>query len=219
NANCAIQVTFAPTAAANAASSLTITGIASNSPQSIALTGVGTSAGSSGAPDFTLTPSSQSISASAGSTATFQVSAAPLNGFNQALSLNCTVPSGAKCSISPTSLNMDGTSIPSATVTVAIANSDGTFPRSAELRHGPRPIFASIFPVGLLGMVATGRKRRVMFVLLLVLLGTVLFSVNCGGNGANGAGLAPGTYQVTVTGASSGTGATSHSTTLTLTVN
>lgn len=91
-------------------------------------------------------------------------------------------------------VNMDGTTSPSSTVTVTIAGSTGTTPRTAELRHGPRPIFASVFPFAILGMFAMGRKCRAMLVLLLVLLGTVLFSVNCGGGNSTGA-LAPGTYQ------------------------
>jgi hypothetical protein len=222
NASCTIQLTFAPTVAGNAVSSLTVTGIAANSPQSIALTGNGVSTGTpggttSGTADFTLTSSLQSISESgAGGTATFQVSAAPLNNFNQPLSLQCTVPTGATCSISPTSLAMDGTSIPSATVTVSIAGSAGAKgPKTGELRHGSRPIFASIFPFGLLGMVAVGKKRRAKLVLLLVLFGTFLFSVNCGGGSTSANALAAGTYQVTVTGSGA---AVSHATTVTLTV-
>jgi hypothetical protein len=53
-------------------------------------------------------------------------------------------------------------------------------------------------------------------VLLLVVFGAALFSVNCGAN-TNGS-VAPGTYQVTVTGASTGANAVSHSTAVTLTV-
>lgn len=221
NANCTIQVTFAPTAATDETASLTVTGVAANSPQSVALTGTGTSAGSSGSPDFTLTSSQQSISASSsGGTATFNISAAPLNGFNQQLNFTCTIPSGASCSTSPTSLNMDGTSIPSVAVTVTIAGAGGvTFPKGGELRLGRRPIFASILPFCMLGMVAVGRKRRVMFALLLVLFGAVLLSVNCGGgSSSSSAKMTPGTYQVTVTGAATGTNAISHSTTITLTV-
>jgi hypothetical protein len=223
NASCTIQVTFAPTVAGNAAASLTVTGVAANSPQSVALTGTGTSTGTSGpagSPDFTLTTSQQSITmSSAGGTATFQVSAAPLNGFNQSLAITCTAPSGASCSASPTSLTMDGTSTPSATVTVTIGGGgSGTLPKSAELRHGPRPIFASIFPFGIMGMVVVARKRRVVLALLLVLCGTVLFSVNCGTNGAKAPAIAPGAYQVTVTGASTGANAVSHTATVTLTV-
>ena len=222
NASCTLQLTFAPTVAGNASGSLTVTGQAQNSPQSVTLTGTGTSAGASGAPDFTLTSSQQSITAaSTGGTATFQVSAAPLNGFNQALSLTCTSPTGATCSLSPTSLAMDGTSVPSSTITITISGSgNGNLPRSiGELRHGGRPIFATILPFGMIGLVAVGRKRRVMFVLLLVLLGTVLFSVNCGSQGSSAPAIAPGSYQVTVTAASSGSNAVSHSATVTLTVN
>jgi hypothetical protein len=68
-------------------------------------------------------------------------------------------------------------------------------------------------------MVAIGRKRRTKLLVLLVLLGTVLFSVNCGGSGGSTQGMAPGNYQVTVTAASSGSSAISHSTVITLTVN
>lgn len=226
NANCTIQVTFGPAAAANSVASLTVTGVAANSPQSVALTGTGTSPGSSGAPDFTLTSAQQSITTSStGGSATFQVSAAPLNGFNQQLALTCTAPSGATCSASPASLAMDGTSTPTSKITVTIGGSTSqNLPNTTELRHGPRPIFASIFPVGMFGMVVAGgvggRKRRAMILLVLVVLGTVLLSVSCGTNGANTKStIAPGTYQVTVTAASSGASALSHSTTISLTVN
>jgi hypothetical protein len=63
-----------------------------------------------------------------------------------------------------------------------------------------------------------GRKRRAKLVLLLILLGIALFAVNCG-SGAAKSSMTPGTYQVTVTAASTGTNAVSHSTTVTLTVN
>ena len=227
NANCTIQVTFGPAAAANSVASLTITGVAANSPQSVALTGTGTSPGSSGAPDFTLTSSQQTITtSSSGGSVTFQVSAAPLNGFNQQLALTCTAPAGATCTASPASLAMDGTSSPTSKITLAISGSSSqTLPNTTELRQGPRPIFASIFPVGMFGMVVaggvSGRKRRAMILLVLVVLGAVLLSVSCGTNGANSTknAIAPGTYQITVTAASSGASALSHSTTVSLTVN
>lgn len=214
NANCTIQVTFAPTSSAGASSSLTVTGAATNSPQTVSLTGNNGTALPPGAADFTLTSSQQSVTASgSGGKASFQVSAAPLNGFNQALNLTCTAPSGATCAVTPTSLPMDGTSSPTAAVTVTISGTVNP-PVTAELRHGLRPIYASILPFCMLGIVLTGRRRRATFVLLLILCGTVLFSVNCGSAG-NG-GMKPGTYQVTVTATAS---AVSHSTTVSLTVN
>src|SRR5579884_553286 len=225
NGTCTIQVTYGPANATNSTASLTVTGVAANSPQSVTLTGTGTSPGSSGAPDFTLTSSQQSVTASSsGGSVTFQVSAAPLNGFNQTLALTCTAPSGISCSASPASLPMDGTSIPKAMITLSIAGSSNqTLPNTAELRHGPRPIFASIFPLGMFGMVVAGgmggRKRRAMILLMFVVLGMVLLSVGCGTNGASSKNtIAPGTYQVTVTAATSGANAVSHSTTVSLTV-
>jgi len=88
---------------------------------------------------------------------------------------------------------------------------------AGNLKHGPRAIFASVFPFGVFGMVLAGRTRRAKLVMLLVILAAVLFSVNCGTNGAKTT-VPPGTYQVSVTGASSGANALSHSTTITLTV-
>jgi len=214
NANCTIQVTFAPTSSAGASSSLTVTGVATNSPQSVALTGNNGTALPPGTPDFTLTSSQQSVTASgSGGKASFQVSAAPLNGFNQALNLTCTAPSGATCAVAPTSLTMDGTSSPTAAVTITIAGTVNP-PVTAEVRHELRPIYATILPFCMLGMVVTGRRRRATFVLLLVLCGTVLLSVNCGA--ASNGGMKPGSYQVTVTATAS---AVSHSTTVNLTVN
>jgi ABC-type glycerol-3-phosphate transport system substrate-binding protein len=64
-----------------------------------------------------------------------------------------------------------------------------------------------------------GRKRRAMILLMFVVLGMVLLSVGCGTNGASTKNsVAPGTYQVTVTAATSGANAVSHSTTVSLTV-
>jgi hypothetical protein len=119
---------------------------------------------------------------------------------------------------------MDGTSIPKATITLNIAGSSNqTLPNTGELRQGPRPIFASIFPIGMFGMVVAGgmggRKRRAVILLLFVVLAMVLLSIGCGTNGASTkSSIAPGTYQVTVTAATSGTNAVSHSVTISLTV-
>jgi Abnormal spindle-like microcephaly-assoc'd, ASPM-SPD-2-Hydin/Beta-propeller repeat len=220
NGSCTIQVTFAPTASGNASASLIVTGVAQNSPQSVALTGdTGGSVVPPGSADFSLTSSPQAISApSSGGSTSFQVTAAPINGFNQQVNMSCTAPTGATCSASPTSLSLSGTSGSSTTVTVTIGTSGGQTPRSiGALRHG-QAIFASIFPFGMLGMVVAGRRRRAMRMLLLVLFGALLLSVGCNTGGSK-SGMAPGTYQVTVTGASSGTTAITHSTTVTLTVN
>jgi len=65
-------------------------------------------------------------------------------------------------------------------------------------------------------LVAIGKKRRARLALLLVLLGIVLFSVNCGSGGSSKTAIAPGTYQITVTG--TGGNAVSHSATITLNV-
>jgi Abnormal spindle-like microcephaly-assoc'd, ASPM-SPD-2-Hydin/Beta-propeller repeat len=219
NANCQIQVTFAPVATGSQSVNLIVSGIAANSPQSITLTGTGTTLGSSGTPGFNLTSSSPSITvAYTGGTATFNVYATPLNGFNQTLNFTCAIPGGASCSLSPSTLIMDGTSVPSVTATVTIAGSGGGTPpvRTGELHRGLKPIFASLLPFCAIGMVLVGKNRRLMAVLLIVLVATLIFTVGCGGGGgkdtitSNANTMTPGIYQVTITGASTGTGAVTH---------
>jgi hypothetical protein len=223
NANCAIQVTFAPVATGNQAVSLTVSGVAANSPQSVALTGTGNAPGSSGSSDFTLSSSSQSITAaSSGGTATFNVFATPLNGFKQTLNFTCSLPGGAACTLSPNTLVMDGTSVPSVAVTVTISGAGGTPVRGAENRHGPRAIFATVLPFCIIGLTLVGKKRRLTFLLLVMLIGTMLLTVSCAAGSSissNANKMTPGTYQVTITAASTGTGATSHTLTVPMTVN
>ncbi len=225
NGTCTIQVTFAPATVGDKTANLTITGQAANSPQSVGLGGTGTAPGSSGSPDFTLKSSQTSISiAATGGNASFNVSATPLNNFKETLNFTCSLAGGATCVVSPSSLVMDGTSIPSVAVTVSIAASGGggTPPnKGASIKYGPRAIFATVLPFCLLGMVVIGKKRRMMLLLLVVLIGTMLFSASCANN--NGSNrtttVLPGVYQVTITGGSTGTGAVSHTLAVPLNVN
>jgi hypothetical protein len=224
NASCVIQVTFAPAAIGNQTSTLTVAGAAANSPQSVALTGAGAAPGASGSPDFTLSSSMPAVTAaSTGGTATFNIFATPLNNFRETLSFTCSIPSGASCAIAPTSMTMDGTSIPSVAVTVSVAGGSGSTapPRSGELRHGPRAIFATLLPFCLFGIVMVGKKRWLMLLLLAVLIGSMLFSTSCGGSKDSTTynKMTPGTYQVSITASSTGTGAMTHVISVPLTVN
>lgn len=223
-ANCAISITFAPTTAGSQGVSLTVTGAAVNSPQTVALTGTGTTAAPSGSPDFTLTSSSQSVTISAsGGTGTFNVFATPLNGFKQTLNFTCSLPGGAVCSVAPTSLVMDGTSIPSVGVTVTIPGAGGGITRG-DNRKGARPIYASILPFCLIGAMFAGKKRHWMYALLIVLVCVTLASFGCGGGGgsdpsSNANKMTPGTYQVSIAATTTGTTPMSHTMTVTLQVN
>src|SRR5215472_16718516 len=75
--------------------------------------------GSGGNPDYTVSVSPLSQTIAAGQTATFTLSTAPANGFNQTVTWSCMgAPAGATCSVSPSMLTLDGTHTATATVTL-----------------------------------------------------------------------------------------------------
>jgi subtilase family protein len=77
------------------------------------------SGGGGGSPDYTVSASPLSQTIAAGQTATFTLSAAPANGFNQTVTWSCIgAPAGAACSVSPSMLTLDGTHTATATVTL-----------------------------------------------------------------------------------------------------
>jgi hypothetical protein len=112
---CIISVTFTPTAAGSRSGTLTVTDDAPGSPQTVRLSGTGT--------DFSVaagTGSSTSATAAAGQTATFNLSISGAAGFSGTVALTCSgAPAAATCSITPSSLTLNGTTPANATVSVA----------------------------------------------------------------------------------------------------
>jgi len=93
-----------------------------------------------GTPDYSVSPSPSSGTITAGQTANFTVSAAPAHGFDQTVSWSCAVAvTGASCSVSPSSVKLDGLNAASTTVTLTTtARALGTplvLPRGAPLTH------------------------------------------------------------------------------------
>jgi subtilase family protein len=75
--------------------------------------------GVTGSPDFTVAAAPATATVSAGGSAIYTVTAAPANGFSQAVTWNCTgAPTGAACSVSPATVTLDGTHAATATVTL-----------------------------------------------------------------------------------------------------
>jgi hypothetical protein len=73
----------------------------------------------SGSPDFGVTAAPASTTITAGQTANYTVSAAPVNGSTQTVTWSCTgAPTAAMCSVSPSSVTLDGTHAATATVTL-----------------------------------------------------------------------------------------------------
>ena len=97
------------------------------------------SAGTGGTPDYTISASPLSQTIAAGQTATFTLSAAPANGFNQSVTWTCAgAPTAATCSVSPSTLTLDGTHTATATVALTTTARSMVFlpnlPRTSPLQ-------------------------------------------------------------------------------------
>ncbi|HXJ91995.1 MAG TPA: SBBP repeat-containing protein [Terriglobia bacterium] len=216
---CTIAINFKPLTAGSLSASLSIASSVSGSPQSVALAGLGA--------DFGVASSPTSATVNPGQAATFTVTVAPIGGFNNEVTLSCTgQPTYGACSVSPTTVTPNGSGSVTATVTVTtlaparLAPPRGRFlPPTAPL--GLEKTGLVWLLVGLLGVaVAAAAKRRRSWMLLAATLALALFWIGCSASGnpnnpANN-GTPPGSYQVTITGASNGL---SHGITVTVTVN
>jgi hypothetical protein len=229
-ANCQVQVVFTPTAggARNAVLSFVDNGIGgpSNNPQLVPLTGTGAdfSMSVSGAGSVTVTP---------GQTATYAIAFATAGGFNQTIALSCSgAPTMSTCSVSPSTVSLNGTTAATAMVTVTTMAHGSVLPFGigGPVRMKDRPAPLILVPLGTLALMVVSlllwrREQRFrwapLFALaVLVCLGMTLTS--CGGSsgGSGGStGTRAGTYSITVSGSfTSGSTTLTHATKLTLVV-
>ncbi len=208
---------FNPTSVANGAgtSTLTISTSASTPANTYTVTVTGTSGSlthtavatliATGTPDFTIAASAFSPAmVNAGGSGTSTITIAPLNGFNSAVALTCSIAPVVNrppaCSLNPTSVAAgSGTSTLTVTTTAAT---------TASLAPGTSSFYAMWLPIGGLALLGTGLTSRRRKLLGLILLGLVftglIFMAACGGTSSGGGGGHPGTpagtYTVTVTG-------------------
>jgi sugar lactone lactonase YvrE len=207
-ANCAISVTFTPTAAGNRTGTLTITDNVSGSPQTVALSGGGEA--------VSITSSSTGLTiASAGGSATATISLSPQGGFMGTVNLKCAVSyqgqgtpnSPPTCSLSPSQAQVTGTSSVSSTLTVSTTTASATAALDRQWKGTGFALAALIF----LGILPRRRWRGGLLaaVLSLVAIGGVIGCSGSNGGGTNSTSPSPsgtttGNYQVMVT-ATSGT--------------
>lgn len=211
-ASCTFNVIFTPTASGGRSGSLTIADNASNSQQVVGLTGSGL--------DFSIGSSQSSVTVKSGSVATYTLTVAPLGGaFNSVVKISCgKLPPNAACGFSPASVT-PGTN--SSTVTLKISTS-GTSTANRQANQLAYATLLGFSGFGALGMIVVSSKRMsnrssMLIVLALIVLAFLGTSGCAGGTGIvpTGNNTPPGTYAVTVTGAS---GNLQHAASLTLIV-
>ena len=180
--------------------------------------------------DFAFTRAPELATVRAGGTTSYALAIRPVNGLAGMVRLNCSgAPQGATCTVTPSVVELDGSSLGQATVRVTTTARALAGP-GRQLRPPPLgPLRGLPLLLGLMGLavVATlaARRRRVWLALSLSLL-LVLVWVACGGGGlvstSPGGGTPAGTYSLMITGsytAPSGGAELTHDATLGLTVN
>jgi hypothetical protein len=206
NASCTIQATFAPTVFGASTGEISISSNATLLPEVVQLLGTGQ--------DFVFGGTPGSATVSAGQSAAVSLTLGPEGGFAQQVSFSCTgAPPGSSCTVSPSTVTLDGTDTATATMTVRTTAKSAAF-----LPGGPGASSGAMLAL-LLGLLAcsvrakTRNAPRFAFVVVII-LGSLLIACGGGGGGTSTPG---GTYNVVVT-ASSG-GSLSHSLEFSLTVN
>jgi len=141
-------------------------------------------AAAAGGPDFSLSPSVQAVTVTAGGSATVMIGSAAVGGFNGQIVLSCAPAAGLTCSFAPTTIS-PGSSTASSTLTITAA---ATSPGGG---YGGHPGMLLLSGLGLMGTlftagcskVASAKGKSLMLIALLTLLvaGTGL-TVACGNN-------------------------------------
>lgn len=216
--NCALNVTFKPTASGSRSGALTISDNALGSPQTILLTGIGT--------DFSLVAATGANCPAGGNCATtamvtdghmasYNLQASSLSGFTGTVALGCTgVPSLAVCTVSPNSVTLNGSSSTAFTVTVTTTAPSMMTPLVAPRVWPPKNLQYTASPLLLvllffvfqrhLRTKASGRKLGFAYGLAIISI-SLLTAWGCNsGGGVHNPGTPKGPSTLTITGTSGG---------------
>jgi Abnormal spindle-like microcephaly-assoc'd, ASPM-SPD-2-Hydin len=228
---CSIGVFFDPTAVGTRTGTLSVTDNAAGSPQTVTLTGTGQ--------DFAVASSgSETATVAPGQTANYTIAVTPYGEFHQTVTLSCSgAPAQSACSLSSSSVALNGSTPASVTVTVTTAGSTAslTHPAGFPPASGTFAVwlaFCGLSGLALLGSDGRSRKRhgRLLYGLaFLCLISLVIMFSSCGGSTGTGSNTSSsplpatptpaGSYDLTVTGTfKTGTTTLTHATKLTLVV-
>jgi len=125
---CVVDVVFSPIGNGTRTATLTVTDNAVMSPQTVSLTGTATG-------DFSITASPTALTVVRGNSGMSTITITPLQGFKQRVNLTCTgKPTNSSCSVSPSSVLLDGTHSQTATLTITTISHTftGTFTLGAK---------------------------------------------------------------------------------------
>jgi hypothetical protein len=226
NGTCTVLVSFDPTTSGVRSGTITFNDNSPTGFQSVGLTGV-----SGTGQDFSMAAGSGGgATVSPGQTATYSLALAPGGGFAQSVGLTCSGgPAMSTCSVSPSSITLNGTASQTATVSVATSG-QGVSPIPSDFGGNIRrqmPLIlvqAMTLFVFLIWMASRQWRWRYSSILALVALLCVAMSLSSCGGGSTGTSNAnsasqSGTYTITVTGNfTSGAANLKHTTKFTLVV-
>jgi hypothetical protein len=147
---CQILLTLTPTATGPQNGTLTINDSGADSPQTAPLSGTGQ--------DFSVTPSVSSTQTVApGQVANYTVAVAPLGGFNRTVTLSCSgAPAQSTCSISPTSVTLNGATSAPVAVTVTTAGASANLANPSSFPAAGKRLALWLAFSGLPGLVLVG---------------------------------------------------------------
>ena len=224
--SCAIGVFFDPTVSGARTGTLIISDNATGNSQTVALAGTGQ--------DFAVGAPAPTATVVAGQTASYTVSILPGGGFSQTVSISCAgAPALSTCSVTPSSVTLNGsTSSPVAVTVKTVASSlvSPGFPRAGpQLPPNYSPLLLVLLFLWLTMMAGLIKQRAEHHIssatvsLLALVLCAALTLASCGSGSSQGGGGNPGTragaYTLSVSGSfTSGSTTLTHVTNLTLVV-
>jgi hypothetical protein len=135
--------------------------------------------------DFSMVTQNPAVTVAAGATGTATLNLGSINGFNAAVALACTAPTGMSCTLNPTSVTVNGNTTATLTINASTPASSVKSPgpsarRTEWLAARGGAVLAGVFLLGL-----PARRRRWRSMLGLVCFAILAAGIGCGGGGGS----------------------------------